>query len=180
MRTVLALIPTTSLIVGALTGQIQDRPDFSGRWKLSVPKAPDAEFPPSFVVRQTIARTNVRGEPMEPYFKDITVEWEFTGGTRSETYGIGGVGGRVSGIDTRPGAPPQTSFSATHSVRWDGKRLVFETARYERPPAEPRADLYSERVEVWELGADGLLTISVTTRGSKVETTTKSATYVRN
>jgi hypothetical protein len=137
-------------------GEIQDKPDFSGRWKLSGPTVPGAEFPPSFVVRQSIARTNVRGEPMEPSFKDISVEWEFTSGTRVETYGIGGVGGRVSGIDTRPGAPPQTSFSTTHSVRWDGKRLVFETARYERPPSEPRASLYSERVEVWELSADGL------------------------
>jgi hypothetical protein len=117
---------------------------------------------------------------MEPYFKDISVEWEFTRGTRTETYGIGGVGGRVSGIDTRPGAPPQTSFQTTHAVRWDGTRLVFETARYERPPSEPRADLHSERVEVWELSADGRLTISITARGSNVETTTKSATYVRN
>jgi len=123
---------------------------------------------------------------MEPYFKDISVEREFTGGTRAETYRIGVEGGRVSGIDTRTGAAPQSSFQTRFSVRWDGRRVVFETGRYEGPVRVPesrdelRAGAYSERVETWELGSDGLLTISIANRGSGVETTTKSATYARN
>jgi hypothetical protein len=171
---------------GGPTSQIQDKPDFSGRWKLSGPIVAGAEFPSSLAVRQSIARTNVRGEAIEPFFRDVFVEREFPGGPQVETYRIGVEGGRVSGIDTRAGAAPQSSFQATYAVRWEGRRLVFEAGRYEGPVraaqslAELRAGAYSERVETWELGSDGLLTLSITTRGSNVETTTKSATYVRN
>jgi hypothetical protein len=188
MRAVVVMLAAfaPALLSASPTAQIQDKPDFSGRWKLSGTTVPGSDFPPSLIVRQSIARTNVRGDAIEPYFKDVSVEREFPGGTRAETYLIGVVGGRVSGVDTRAGTTPQAGFQTTYAVRWEGGRLVYESGRYEGPVraaqsvAELRAGPYSERVEVWELGSDGLLTISITTRGSGVETTTKSATYVRN
>jgi hypothetical protein len=170
---------------GSPTAQIQDKPDFSGRWKWSSTAVPGAQFPPSLIVRQSIARTNARGDSIEPYFKDVSVEREFPSGTRAETYLIGVVGGRVSGVDTRMGATLEAGFQTTYAVRWEGGRLIFESGRYEGPVraaqsvAELRAGPYSERVEMWELGSDGLLTISITTRGSNIQLTTQSAIYVR-
>jgi hypothetical protein len=167
-------------------GHIQDQPDFSGHWKLAGPAGPSADFPLSLIVRQSLVDKTARGEAMAPYYKEVTVERELAGATAKETYQIGVQGGRVNGVGARPAAAGQDSFQTRFFVRWEGRRLVFETGRYEgslRAPqsqAELRAGAYSERVEAWELGSDGRLNVSITTRGSAIEATTKSATYVRN
>ena len=49
----------------------QDKPDFSGSWILESGSS-GADIPQALSVSQSIVRTNVRGEPMQPFFKDIT------------------------------------------------------------------------------------------------------------
>lgn len=74
----------------------QDRPDFSGSWVLES-GSPGPDVPQALSVSQSLVRANVRGEPMTPFFKDITITRSLPGGTRSETYQIGVEGGTVSG-----------------------------------------------------------------------------------
>ena len=49
----------------------------------------------------------VRGDPMEPFFRDITIERQFATGTQSETRLIGVQGGTVSGL--RPDGGPSVA-----------------------------------------------------------------------
>jgi hypothetical protein len=63
----------------------QDKPDFSGRWVLAITQPSDAEIPLALSVRQTLVRTTVRGDPMEPFFRDITIERQFETGMRRRT-----------------------------------------------------------------------------------------------
>lgn len=74
----------------------QDKPDFSGSWTLESTLS-GAEIPRTLSVAQSMVRANVRGEPTEPFFKDITVTRALASDTRSDTYEIGVVGGTVSG-----------------------------------------------------------------------------------
>jgi hypothetical protein len=59
----IALIALATIGVAA-----QGKPDFSGRWVLAGPQRPGA------VVRQTVVRATVQGDPMDPFFRDITIE----------------------------------------------------------------------------------------------------------
>src|SRR6476646_8696313 len=85
------------VVVVSLTEPLaaQEKPDFSGSWILES-GASGTDIPQALSVRQALVRTNVRGEPMQPFFKDITVTRVLASSTRSETYQIGGVGGSVS------------------------------------------------------------------------------------
>jgi hypothetical protein len=150
----------------------QDKPDFSGRWTLVEPARAD-DIASVLVVRQTVTRTNVRGEPMTPYFKEISIEREFASGRRSETHAIGIVSGFVSGTPAGP-AGPRTHYGVT----WDSNALVFEHASY---TGEARATgVWSERREVWSLDPDGRLRATITTRGSAdVAGTTTNLMYRR-
>ncbi len=96
MRTLLWVIALCMLVGEGLTAQRGI--DFSGRWILVSPSAATSDAPRALSVRQSLLTTNVRGEPMPPFFKDITVEREIQGDTRADTYQIGVVGGIVRGI----------------------------------------------------------------------------------
>jgi hypothetical protein len=50
----------------------QEKPDFSGSWILESGSS-GADIPQALSVSQSLVRTNVRGEPTNPFFKDITV-----------------------------------------------------------------------------------------------------------
>lgn len=120
-----------ALIMLATVGVVaQDKPDFSGRWILTTPQQSDTATPLALSVRQTLVRTTVRGDPMEPLFRDITVERQFETGTESATHLIGVQGGTVSGLraDGSPTAP-----TTHHAVKWDGNALVFESGSYTGP-----------------------------------------------
>src|SRR5438094_4347015 len=121
MGKALWVVVLTVLVGSSLPAQ--DGPDFTGRWILESPSQPAPDTPRALSVRQSLVRTNVRREPMRPFFKDITIEREFESGTRSETHEIGVVGGMllVPGSDGRTGGPGQH-----HAVRWDANALVFE------------------------------------------------------
>jgi hypothetical protein len=143
------------------TATARDLPDFSGRWVLEEPLPSAAEMPRALSVRQSLVRTNVRGEAMEPFYRDLTVERQFEGATRSETYWIGVQGGTVHGL-REDGS--RTGPSTHQSVKWEGRSLVIETGSY--TGSTPETGVWTERREIWSLDPDGRLRLAITTRSS--------------
>src|SRR5688572_26971849 len=143
MRSLILLLLAAPALVA------QDKPDFSGRWVLVDSEQPGPETPRALSIRQSLVRTNVRGEPMTPYFSEISIEREFASATRAETHAIGILGGSVSGIvgSGKPARP-----RSHHSVKWDGNALVFENGSY--AGELPETGVWTERREVWSLDAD--------------------------
>ena len=158
-----------SLFVAALAlffgSQPPAHPDFSGRWVLESSSSSASDVPRALWVRQSLVSTNVRGEPMTPFFKDITIEREVDGLRRAETYAIGVVGGTVHGrnADGSGGGSRED-----HAVRWDRNALVFESSAQT-----------GERREAWSLGADGRLHVVITMRSAVEATTTRTMVYRR-
>ncbi len=151
-----------ALIMLATVGvAAQDTPDFSGRWVLATPQQSEADIPLALTVRQTLVRTTVRGEPMQPFFRDITIERQFETATRSENHLIGVQGGTVPGLraDGSPNGPTDH-----HAVKWDGNALVFESGSY--TGQRPETGTWAERREIWSLDADGRLRVAIITRSS--------------
>ena len=151
-----------ALIMLATVGvAAQDIPDFSGRWVLATPQQSGTDVPSALSVRQTLVRTTVRGDAMEPFFRDIAIDRQFESRTHSETHLIGVQGGVVPGLraDDNPNGP-----TAHHAVKWDGHALVFESGRY--TGQRPETVMWSERREVWSLDPDGRLRLLITNRSS--------------
>jgi hypothetical protein len=166
---------TCFLIVMAALGvrpAAQDKPDFSGSWILgSGPSG--ADIPQTLSVSQSLVRTNVRGESLKPFFKDITITRSTPSGTRSETYQIGVVGGTVSG-----GADGSVDRSRTHyRVAWEQQVLVIESSSYTGPV--PESGDWAERREVWSLDSGGRLHLAITIRRSVDAPTTVMLVYRR-
>ena len=149
------------VMLGIVAVAAQDKPDFSGSWFLASSKPPGSDIPRALSVRQRLVRTNVYGEPMTPFFKDIAVDREFESRTQSETHLIGIVGGVVPGL-TRDGSP--RGSTEHHAVTWDGNALVFETGTYTGEARE--TGVWAERREVWSFDPDGRLRVVITTRNS--------------
>jgi hypothetical protein len=170
------IIRSLILVMLAAVGlAAQDKPDFSGRWVLagSEPSGPD--IPRALSVRQSLVRTNVRGEPMNPFFKDIAVDREFESGTRSETYQIGVVGGFVSGLSARGGPDGPRGHQR---VNWEGNALVFEGGSY--TGEIPETGVWAERRERWSLETDGRLRVTISTRSSSDVSRTVMLIYRRS
>ena len=152
MRTTTCFAVVVVLLGAGLAAQ--DKPDFSGTWKLESPFGPDN--PQTLSVTQSLVRTNVRGEPMNPFFKDITITRALASGTRSDTHQIGVVGGtyslRADGV-----AVPRTD----QRVAWEGQVLVIES----RTGLAAASD-WAERREAWALDSTGRLRLTITTRSS--------------
>lgn len=162
------------LLLAASAALAQDKPDFSGRWTLVEPARGD-DLARVLVVRQMVVRTNVRGEPMTPYFKEISIEREFASTTRAETHAIGTVGGFVAGV---VGAGKPAGPRSHYAVKWDGNALVFESGRYTGELRENGE--WTERREVWALDPDGRLKVSITRRSlADLAGTTTTHTYRR-
>lgn len=111
----------------------QDHPDFSGRWILESASAAGSDVPRAMSVHQLLVLRDVRGEPMAPFFKQITVDREFESSRRSDTHDIGVVGGVVPGrgADGSPTGPHRS-----HAVTWEGDALVFDSGSYTGPAPE--------------------------------------------
>ena len=139
----------------------QDKPDFSGRWVLATLQQSDTDIPLALSVRQSLVRTTVRGDPMEPFFRDITIERQFETGTQSEIHLIGVQGGTMPGLRADGSANGPTGH---HAVRWDGNALVFESASY--TGQRPETGVWTERREIWSLDADSRLCVVIATRSS--------------
>jgi general stress protein 26 len=153
---------------------VQDKPDFSGRWILvsAEPAGPDVSR--ALTVVQELVATTVRGEPMTPFFKNITIDREGEIGARREVHQIGIQGGVVPGLNTdgSPNGPRQV-----HAVKWDDRRLVFENGSYSGET--PGTGEWRERREEWSLEPDGRLHTAVTNRGSGMQPRTVTAIYRR-
>ena len=168
------LIVSSLLLASRLAAQSQ--PDFSGRWDLVRVEPADAQAAATLVVQQLIARTNVYGAPMQPFFKSITIERRFSDRTHTDAYDIGVQGGKIGGITA--GQDPLTPVPQTRFVvRWEGNRLVVDTGSYAGSSRE--AAPYSERTETWQLDDARLLTITTVVRRSSADSTTSTATYRR-
>ena len=139
----------------------QDKPDFSGRWVLDALQQSDTDIALALTVRQSLVRTTVRGDPMEPFFRDITVERHFRTGTQSETHLIGVQDGAVPGLRADGS---RSSPTAHHAVTWDENALVFENGSY--TGQRPETGVWAERREVWSLIPNGRLSVVITNRSS--------------
>jgi hypothetical protein len=163
----LCVLLTVAVWAAAVDGS-QAPPDFSGRWvRESV--LPPGDAPTRLVVRQSIVQTNVRGEPMAPFVKDLTVTRESSTGVFTETLQLGVVGGSVPGSDGGPRSHCR--------VAWEDTRLVIETGTF-TGSAPGRGD-WTERREVWAVGPDGLLHVSITHASSGGASRTVTVVYRR-
>ena len=152
----------------------QDKPDFSGRWVLAAATVTDPNVAQSLTVKQLIARTNVFGAPIEPYFSEINIERQFVDHARTDTYQIGIMGGTTGGVVGLGGRPvTQSRFS----VLWDADRLVIQTSS---DSGTAQAAQHSERTEIWQLDPTGILTLSVSSSGSGIEPKSNVLTYRKN
>jgi hypothetical protein len=164
----------TLLILATATVAAQNKPDFSGRWILAVPESSAPDIPSALLVRQTVVRTTVHGEPMEPFFKDIAIDLELESGVRSENHLIGMAGGIV------PGRRPDSSLQGlqTHyCVNWEDSSLVFENGSHTGP--KPETGVWAERRETWSLDPEGRLRIVIVTRSSADDSRTVTLVYRR-
>ena len=144
-------------LVLAQTQPIPSEPDFSGRWTLVSSPPSGAETPGTMTVTQTIARTDVYGKPLKPFFKELLVTREYAAGPRTERHLMNVVGGSVAGV--RPGGT-SVGTNTRHRVVWDHRTLVIENGRY--TGAE-----WDIRREEWSFDEDGRLRLVITTRSSQ-------------
>jgi hypothetical protein len=153
----------------------QDKPDFSGRWILESSSQPGPDSPRAVSVVQSLVRTNVYGEPMKPFYRDIAIDWEYESGTRSETHTIGVVGGVVPGMSAD--GSRGSGVYRHHAVKWDGDALVFESGSSSEQT--PETGFWAERREVWTLETNGRLRLVITTRSSDDVSRTVTLLYRR-
>jgi hypothetical protein len=153
----------------------QDKPDFSGHWVLESGSQSAADVPEALEVSQSLVRTNVYGQPMPPFFKDITVVRAFENGARSETYQIGVEGGTVSGGTAERADQPRSQYH--YHVAWESETLVMEFGSYTGPA--PESGQWTERREEWLLDPGGRLRVAITTRSSSAASSTVTQVYRR-
>ena len=158
-----ALIALTTVV--ALRSQSQ--PDFSGTWTLDSVSTVDA--PRTMTVKQVLVRTNTRGEPIAPFYRQIVIARE----GRTETYEIGVIGGSVSGV-----VDGSSSLRRTHrSVVWEEQVLAIESASYTGAARETGE--WTERREAWFIDPTQRLRLQISTRGSGVPTVDTTLFYRR-
>jgi hypothetical protein len=160
-----------SLIAGPTAAQA--KPDFTGQWVLVTPRDGATDAARELSVRQWLEHTtSVRGVPID--LPHVAIERQLPSGVRAESYQIGIVGGMTGGSPAGANVP---SWSTRYAVRWDGDRLVIETASYSG--STPASGPHTEHDEVWALDAQGRLVMTVTDRGSSTELRTTEFTYRR-
>jgi hypothetical protein len=164
-----------SLLLGIVATALlsaQDKPDFSGEWVLESGASGEPDVPQRMSVRQLLVTTNVRGEPMPPFFKEVAIRRVTADTARSETHQIGVVGGSVSG---RPGGIESRTQSRTV---WEGQSLVFELNTY--TGSTPESGYWTSRREVWSRDNTERLRIVIFARSSFDQPKTLVLVYRRN
>jgi hypothetical protein len=151
--------------------------DFSGTWILDSSSPSGPEIPRTLTVSQTLATTNVRGEPIPPAFRSISITRTTANGTTADTHTIGVEGGIIGGIVPGPGGPIATSTSTQFSVLWENESLVFERRTY--TGSAPETGVWASSREVWSFDADGRLRLVISTRGSADDPRTSVLVYSR-
>lgn len=167
IQTVGYLISVVVSVVVPLVAQ--DTPDFSGHWVWESASPSAADIPRALSVTMSLVRTNVRGEPMNPFFKSITVVRELANGTSSETYEIGVVGGSLGG--SVAGEFPNRH----HRVEWEKEILIIETGSY--TGRTPGSGQWTERREAWSLDPEGRLRLAIASRSSGSASSTVTHVY---
>lgn len=157
------------------TALCQDKPDFSGTWILESPVVPGVDVPVKLTVRQSLVRTNVRGEPMKPYFKTISVQREFATLLRTDSYEIGLIGGFVGGSAGQHADDPSDRPHGSDAVMWFGRQLVFTNARYSGGTKE--SGPYTEHSERWTLERADKLVTRLSDESSERPRTIVTVTY---
>ena len=156
----------------AAGGQTPEQPDFSGRWVLVTPDAAPSDVPRVLAVQQRLRRTDVRGNPIGPFFDQLLVQGDDRRtGIRSRSYQIGITGGMVGGTDF-------PKRMGTESARWDQNTLVITSERWSEREDGTRESM-EQHTEVWSLNAPGQLVISISDRKGNNESTTRTVTYRR-
>lgn len=151
-----------AVLLAAVVSAAQDQPDFSGEWVLeSAPASADA--PSALAVVQRRMTTNVRGEPVPPFFREITISRIGAATSRTETFLIGVVGGSTP--DPKATDAPRMGFS----VAWEGQSLVFERNTYTGPIASPVTSATTR--EAWSVDAGGRLRTTIMSRSGDAATT---------
>jgi hypothetical protein len=172
----LAVLVCVGLLYQQDTASAPAGMDFSGRWTLVVALPTDADVPTTLTVRQSIRRTNIRGEPMTPYYDQIAIDQKSSAGMRSDTFMIGIRGGTVGGGVSSTGARIR-ALSTRHAVTWNGDSLVFELGT--STGDAPGTGDWTERRETWALQPNGELAITIATSGSAGPAQTVAALYRR-
>ena len=172
-----SLLPFALTLIVIGRPQLPQEPDFSGEWVLVNASDARSEQPPALTVHQTITRTNVRGEPIKPFYSSITVERHFdkAAASDSHTFYIGTIGGTVPGLPVE-GSLPQREWT-TESVKWECDQLVIRTTRSSQPRHQPGPR--SEHDEVWSLDEDGRLLIAISDRSPGSAPRTLNLVYER-
>jgi hypothetical protein len=148
-------------VVIALTGALQNQPDFSGRWVLVTSDPAPSHAPRVLVVEQPVTRVNRLGAPMPPAYLSISIRREGASGVTNETRQIGVIGGVVGGAVGRNGSTPgPTSHFETV---WRLGMLMFLTSA--QGPDGPHTGDWSERSEIWSLDPDGRLRVEIVSEG---------------
>ena len=173
----LTLWSCVSVLLIAPKSGAQDKPDFSGHWALADPSVSGPTIAQELTVQMLIVRESVRGDPITPFFKTMTVERRLPSGVHSDSYQIGIEGGMVGGVVGGAGPGRQSPSQTRFSITWNGDRLVMENGSYSGPTRE--SGPYTEHDEVWSLDSQGRLLLTVTERASGVEPRTTQLTYRR-
>lgn len=161
-KVVIALATT---LVAALHSQSQ--PDFSGTWTLDSARAPSV--PVTISVKQGLVRTDVRGEPMAPFFRQIVI----TRSGRTESFDLDSIGGSISGVVHGPASPRRTH----QRVGWENQALVFESGSYTGEVRE--TGVWTERRETWSMDSEERLRVRISTRGSTIASSDDTQIYRR-
>jgi hypothetical protein len=164
------------LIFVTQTPSVRDKPDFSGSWVADATQRAN-NVPRALIVRLTVISTNVRGEPMTPYYSAITIEREFETGARTETNPLGVAGGSVGGVNGSAVSAGPIGSKTHYSVIWEDNVLVFNRGSYTGDA--PDMGTWTEHIEAWTLQPDGRLRVTVTTRGSDGPLRTITTMYRR-
>ena len=121
----------------------------------------------AMTVHESFVCESVRGTPLTSPVIMVSVERQFNGYSKSESYTVGMISGFVSGTLSDEGQ--QTRASST----WDGNTLVIDTR------SSVGAGGYSEHREEWSLDAQGNLLLTITDRAAGIEPMTHRLIYRR-
>ena len=166
------LLPAWCLVVPFFTTQAaaQDEPDFSGHWILVSPSDTPPTAARAMAVQMAYTRESVRGNPITPPLVTLTIERTFDAEVGSQRLTIGTTGGWVGGVSGNAFADGSPLVAQTRfSTRWNGDKLVIELSS---SGSALNVVTDSFRREVWTIDEQGALSIAVTDRSARSESTT--------
>lgn len=156
-----------------LSAQTPTQPDFSGRWVLVAPEPVPADVPSVLVIQQHVKRTDMRGNPMQPFWDLLMVEGDDSKSRiRSSIYDFGVTGSMAGGVVGRETSRPLPPTRRTQeSVAWQDRTLVITSEEWMQGEGGKR-ESYQQHKEVWALDGQGRLVITATDNNHEARTGT--------